>query len=136
MAKLFLDDFRFPKDVYPEAEENKFDIVRSYDDFVEYIEQNGLPEFISIDNDLGFDVKRRKISLSGFDAANWLVQESGLFIIDFIVAVKVGTCFRIIKQILIKGADKFFDAVFDTEAWREIQTPTNFFEVDAIVTRV
>jgi hypothetical protein len=78
MAKLFLDDFRFPKDVYPEAEENKFDIVRSYDDFVEYIEQNGLPEFISIDNDLGFDVKRRKISLSGFDAANWLVQESGL----------------------------------------------------------
>ena len=76
--KLFLDDRRFPLDIYPEQDENEFAIVRSYDDFVDYISKNGLPAFISFDNDLGFDVRRRKISLSGFEAAKWLVEKSGL----------------------------------------------------------
>ena len=76
--KLFLDDRRFPLDVYPETDENEFDVVRSYDDFVDYISKNGLPAFISFDNDLGLDVKRRKISLTGLDAAKWLVEKSGL----------------------------------------------------------
>jgi hypothetical protein len=75
--KLFLDYFRFPLDIYPELDENEFDIVRSYDDFVDYISKNGVPDFISFDNDLGFDVRRRKISLSGFEAAKWLVEQSG-----------------------------------------------------------
>ena len=82
-SKLFLDDYRFPHDVYPDTDENEFDSVRSYDDFVEYIEQNRLPSFISFDNDLGFDVKRRKISKTGFEAAKWLVQESGLDLTNF-----------------------------------------------------
>lgn len=76
--KLFLDDSRLPLDVYPDAGENEFDVVRSYGDFVDYISENGIPCFISFDNDLGFDTKRRIISLSGFDAANWLVEKSGL----------------------------------------------------------
>lgn len=75
--KLFLDDWRQVSDVYPKADESEFDVVRSYQSFVHYIKENGLPEFISFDNDLGFDVRRRKISLSGFEAAKWLVEQSG-----------------------------------------------------------
>ncbi|MGB0839226.1 MAG: cyclic-phosphate processing receiver domain-containing protein [Chitinophagales bacterium] len=35
--------------------EAEFDIVRTYKDFVSYIETNGLSVFISFDNDLGLD---------------------------------------------------------------------------------
>ena len=45
MKKLYLDDLR----VTPEG----FDRVYNYADFVEYITQNGLPDFISFDHDLG-----------------------------------------------------------------------------------
>ena len=44
MKKLYLDDLR----VTPEG----FDRVYNYADFVEYITQNGLPDFISFDHDL------------------------------------------------------------------------------------
>ena len=42
--------------VYDKSRESEFDIVRTYDDFVAYIVKNGLPDFISFDNDLGLDV--------------------------------------------------------------------------------
>jgi hypothetical protein len=59
--KLFLDDVRSPKDAIGLVPnhfnkfyfENDWDIVRNYDQFVDYIESNGLPEFISFDHDLG-----------------------------------------------------------------------------------
>lgn len=35
--------------------ESEFDIVRTYDEFVSYITENGLPSYISFDNDLGLD---------------------------------------------------------------------------------
>ena len=54
MKKLYLDDLR----VTPEG----FDRVYNYTDFVEYITQNGLPNFISFDHDLGEDE-------SGYDCA-------------------------------------------------------------------
>jgi hypothetical protein len=76
--KLFLDDWRQIRDVYPNADENEFDVVRSYQSFILYIKENGLPEFISFDNDLGFDWQRGKKHLSGYDAAQWLLEESGL----------------------------------------------------------
>ena len=41
--------------VYDKAMEAEFDIVRTYHDFVAYIQTNGLPHFISFDNDLGLD---------------------------------------------------------------------------------
>ena len=58
--KLFLDDIRIPKDAIRliPSEFNKFywendwDIVTNYDDFVQYIEDNGVPEFVSFDHDL------------------------------------------------------------------------------------
>lgn len=54
MKKLYLDDLRsVPKG---------FILVRSYTEFIFYIQQNGLPDFISFDHDLGTDK-------SGFDCA-------------------------------------------------------------------
>src|SRR5690554_3429129 len=59
MKKLYLDDIRsIPFD---------FIGVRSYSEFVNFIEQNGLPDFISFDHDLGLEE-------SGFDCAKWLVN--------------------------------------------------------------
>jgi hypothetical protein len=59
--KLFLDDFREPVDVifYTEDESlhsmyvmEDWHIVRSYSEFVKFIQANGLPELISFDHDL------------------------------------------------------------------------------------
>ena len=59
-SKLFLDDIRIPKDAITLIPtnfnkfywENDWDIVRSYDEFVQYVETNGVPEFVSFDHDL------------------------------------------------------------------------------------
>ncbi|GGW53707.1 hypothetical protein DFQ11_101226 [Winogradskyella epiphytica] len=63
--------------VYEKTFESEFDIVRSYDDFVNYITTYGLPEFISFDNDLGLD-ENGNLAPDGLAAAKWLVYESGL----------------------------------------------------------
>jgi len=69
---LFIDDIRFPKDawIYPRRDDKKqiisgkslemisgipngnWDIVRSYKEFVAYIEKNGIPDVITFDHDL------------------------------------------------------------------------------------
>lgn len=77
MKKLFLDDLRTIDMVYDPAMETEFDIVRTYEEFVSYIKQNGLPQFISFDNDLGLD-KNGKVAADGYAAAKWLVYKSGL----------------------------------------------------------
>ena len=46
MHKLFLDDVRDPPSLC-------WDVVRSYDEFVKYIEDKGIPEVVSFDHDLG-----------------------------------------------------------------------------------
>jgi len=81
MKKLFLDDIRTIDMVYDKSEENDFDIVRTYDAFVEYVKLNGLPEFISFDNDLGLDTDG-KVAPDGYAAAKWLVYESGLDLLN------------------------------------------------------
>ena len=64
--KMFLDDIRNP--------ENDYDvIVRSYDEAIKYVKNNGIPSFISFDNDLGCDEKGN-ILKSGYDFAKWLVE--------------------------------------------------------------
>ncbi|MDC8003066.1 hypothetical protein POV27_03330 [Aureisphaera galaxeae] len=75
--KLFLDDIRTIEMVYDKAMEAEFDIVRTYDAFVKYIETHGLPPFISFDNDLGLN-KEGEVAPDGYAAAKWLVYESGL----------------------------------------------------------
>lgn len=59
--KLFLDDIRIPTDASRLVPTKSFSlyweddwvVVRNYDEFVEYIKYNGVPEFVSFDHDLG-----------------------------------------------------------------------------------
>jgi len=81
MKKLFLDDIRTVNMVYDTSMESEFNIVRTYDAFVNYIEKNGLPGFISFDNDLGLS-DDGKVAPDGLAAAKWLVYDSGLDLRD------------------------------------------------------
>lgn len=80
--KLYLDDIRTPKT-------EGWEILRSYDDFVSWIEKNGLPDEISFDHDLArehtlyfFDngghenppnpLDTNFKEKTGYDAAKWL----------------------------------------------------------------
>ncbi len=74
---LFLDDIRIVKKVYPKMEESDFIIVRNYEAFVQVIKRNGLPSFISFDNDLGLNSKGA-VAKDGYDCAKWLVYQSKL----------------------------------------------------------
>ena len=90
MKKLFLDDVRSAEMVFMNTidpiyeNNNEWEIVRSFNEFVSYIEENGLPEFISFDHDLDFehyklenqqDIDYEKIEIkTGFHAAQWLIN--------------------------------------------------------------
>ena len=92
---LFLDDFRVPSDCsrYMTNPEfyllNKWEIVRNYDEFVKFIEKNGLPEVISFDHDLAdehysqdmyagnevYDENYKNFTeKTGYDCTKWLVD--------------------------------------------------------------
>ncbi|HEY9116271.1 MAG TPA: cyclic-phosphate processing receiver domain-containing protein [Roseivirga sp.] len=77
MKKLFLDDIREVEWIYENQKTGAFEVVRNYDEFVEYIKKNGLPDFISFDNDLGLD-ENGIVAPDGYAAVKWLVYESGL----------------------------------------------------------
>ena len=79
---LFLDDERFPRQVtwvnLPLAE---WQIVRSFNEFVETIKKQGVPNHISFDNDLSdFDAANAKTpnhqskEKTGYDCAKFLVN--------------------------------------------------------------
>jgi len=72
--------------IYPREMVSEFDVVRSYDAFVEYIQEYGLPDFISFDNDLGLNDKG-KLAPDGYAATKWLVYESGINLKDLEFAV-------------------------------------------------
>lgn len=59
---IYLDDIRQPKT------QRDWVVLRSFDEFVQYITEHGPPEYISFDHDLGEDVP------SGMDCAKWLVN--------------------------------------------------------------
>lgn len=59
--KLYLDDIRNPKT-------EGWTIVRNHEEFVEFININGLPEEVSFDHDLGENKK------TGYDCAKWLCE--------------------------------------------------------------
>lgn len=63
--------------VYKNLTNEDFKIVRSFEAFKTVIVQEGLPEFISFDNDLGVDTEGN-IAPDGYAAVKWLVYESGL----------------------------------------------------------
>ena len=62
---LWLDDFRNPKDYLTED----YDIVwvKSYEEFCSHLENNGLPDIVCFDHDLGTEK-------SGLDCARYLVN--------------------------------------------------------------
>jgi hypothetical protein len=99
MRKLFLDDFRVPKDcihymnsrigsentIYLED----WDVVKDYDEFVHNIETNGMPDVISFDHDLAdehydssmYDLNEEYNNRysnfrekTGYDCAIWLCE--------------------------------------------------------------
>jgi hypothetical protein len=78
--RIFLDDIRVPSDIYPNDSQN-WEVVRNLTEFKKKVEDCGVPEFISFDNDLGENMEEGK------DAAKWLVFEMELDIsdMDFIV---------------------------------------------------
>ena len=82
MYKLFLDDVREVNMVYKNLSNDDFVIVRSYNDFICHIKDNGLPSFISFDNDLGVDVNGRLLE-DGYACAKWLVYDSNLDLSNF-----------------------------------------------------
>ena len=99
MRKLFLDDIRQVRDacyyvVNPRIywEKKEWDIVRNYDEFIDYIQKNDMPELISFDHDLAdfhYDYKPEdyenlseeemiskfgSMEKTGLDCAKWLVN--------------------------------------------------------------
>ncbi len=73
---LFLDDIRVPdRTIIPQTGKSltetsgispwQWDIVRSYDEFVNYIETYGIPQVVAFDNDLDFsEIKKLEVMLA------------------------------------------------------------------------
>lgn len=62
MRRLFLDDERNPPSPI-------WDIARSYDEFVAYIDKHGVPDVISFDHDLGDN------EFDGMDCVKFLIEK-------------------------------------------------------------
>lgn len=78
MVKVFIDDIREVKDVWgynnnPIYKDTDWVIVRSFDSFVSYVKENGVPNVVSFDHDLGEIISESK-ELGGFECAKWLVE--------------------------------------------------------------
>ena len=87
MYNLYLDDFRSPIDSFyylgnPIYNILDWKIVRNYNEFVKMIQENGIPETISFDNDLA-DIHYENqsninyddcIEKTGYHCAKWLID--------------------------------------------------------------
>jgi hypothetical protein len=84
---LFLDDIRTPESAFNHTKfplflKEKWDIVRNFNEFTEYIITNGLPDIVSFDHDLAqvhYDPTTWVEGLkydeeTGLDCAKWLVE--------------------------------------------------------------
>lgn len=82
---LYLDDIRIPSIVPKGCDQ--WIIVRSYEDFVNHIKENGIPDFISFDHDLAdahyqlsFSAWKNSPEVpnlkekTGYECAKWLVE--------------------------------------------------------------
>ena len=97
MKKLYLDDFRYPKLSFDYTNniiynDKDWDIVTNYDEFVNYILKNGLPNLISFDHDLAdehytpaiywndyekskeYQEKQQYKEKTGLECAKWLID--------------------------------------------------------------
>jgi len=81
---LFLDDLRIPtdclnymdnrRDVDLSIYSKQWHIVRTYAEFVRWIETHGLPDFISFDHDLADFYDDGTQEYTGMDCAKWVVE--------------------------------------------------------------
>jgi hypothetical protein len=75
---LFLDDTRDPNTFLNDT--RTWVVVRNYNQFVEIITKQGLPEFISFDHDLADEHYGKIIDYdnfqekTGYDCAKWLIE--------------------------------------------------------------
>lgn len=89
MKCLFLDDVRIPLDVYSYTNDkiylDNWDIVRNYDSFLFNIKNNGMPDIISFDHDLGYVHYQHQnmktpyneyVEKTGYHCAKWLIEYS------------------------------------------------------------
>lgn len=81
--KLYLDDIRNPAD-------SGWRVVRNFSSFTQHIRENGNPDIISFDHDLGEDMHQarltegvwskrksrslKKFELTGYDCAKWYLK--------------------------------------------------------------
>ena len=63
LSCLFLDDERFPP-----RDGRSWAVARNVPEAIDWVIDNGFPDYISFDHDLGED------ALTGFDFANWLIN--------------------------------------------------------------
>jgi len=84
MYNLFLDDIRYPNmvkgDIY---KKDIWTIIRNYDEFIKFIEKNGIPNIISFDHDLAdehYAITSNKKTFfkekTGYEAVKWLCNYS------------------------------------------------------------
>lgn len=83
---LFLDDIRIPCDAFKHTQQTmflqkKWEVVKNYYEFINWISKNGLPEFISFDHDLGDYEKSKEgqdtqvhTEKTGYECAKWLID--------------------------------------------------------------
>ncbi|MES2418295.1 MAG: cyclic-phosphate processing receiver domain-containing protein [Bacteroidota bacterium] len=76
---LLLDDVRNTNQIFEYTKQKVFlthnwTIVKTYKEFITCIINNGLPEFISFDHDLGEESMINGEEKSGYDCAKWLID--------------------------------------------------------------
>lgn len=94
---LFLDDQRNPEDAYlhdsrvlliDETKTTKWEVVRTYDEFVACINRRGIPDRVSFDHDLCFEHVRYFVEhtmTTGFIEYANLSEKTGKHCADFLV---------------------------------------------------
>jgi hypothetical protein len=75
---LFLDDYRMPEDCFEYMRHivyilEDWVVVRCYDEFIRYIQENDMPVMISFDHDISYDDDSIP-EKTGYDCAKWLIN--------------------------------------------------------------
>ena len=94
---LFLDDLRHPYDAFEHTKQTmflqkKWEVVKNYKEFIEWIKKNGVPDFISFDHDLAdthytpshlwndydkskeWQEQQEHEEKTGYECAKWLID--------------------------------------------------------------
>ena len=94
MKFLFLDDVRIPGDVtWIQLDNVKWEIVRSYSSAIRWVHDNGFPDVISVDHDLGYE----EVDTSYLDSSGLLIpiveteEKTGYDFAKFLIDLDIDT---------------------------------------------